>query len=298
MKLRKDFTVQEKGKLGKDGFEGEGFIASARGLKEWLANPNIWGPPDETISGENSLDKVAEIINGKDGVYIILGEGNKDVKDHATLWIGANNDVIGGNNLLGNGGMVYFWELKRFVERKEAPPETSTTSCQERDFTTTGIERIKTQEGIDRARRMAIVYAMAEWAMIIECNVLSHSEIGLNTYIKYGKVQTTNRSEEITGISVRNLSEVKNINSEIEIQWLGSIETKEGENLIHSHNLDGKGTVNANDDKILQEVIDRAINSGIMRIVGEEITMDPYENNTHRINVNVEFRWEEPCNDN
>jgi hypothetical protein len=116
MKLKKDFTVQEKGKLGKDGFEGEGFIASARGLKEWLSKEEIWGLVDEIIYGRSTLEEVAEKINGRDGVYIILDGATK--KDHATLWIGALNNVIGGDNYIDNGGTVYFWELKRFSEEK------------------------------------------------------------------------------------------------------------------------------------------------------------------------------------
>jgi hypothetical protein len=38
------------------------------------------------------------------------------------LWIGALNNVIGGDNYIDNGGTVYFWELKRLEERKEASP--------------------------------------------------------------------------------------------------------------------------------------------------------------------------------
>jgi len=102
--VRKDFLIQ-------DGeFKGKGFIASAKGLKEWLSEPDVWGNADLVIEGKTTLEKVAKKINGRNCVYIILG-GENGKKDHATLWIGDNNDAIGGKNYIENGGTVYFWEL-------------------------------------------------------------------------------------------------------------------------------------------------------------------------------------------
>jgi hypothetical protein len=51
------------------------------------------------------------------GVYIILGGNTK--KDHATLWLGSEKNVIGRNNYIDNGGTVYFWELKeKYILKK------------------------------------------------------------------------------------------------------------------------------------------------------------------------------------
>jgi hypothetical protein len=104
MKLRKDFLVQQ----GKH--KGKGFIASARGLKEFLFDANIWGPADKVIPGKSSEAEVAKEIGDMNGVYIILGGNTK--KDHATLWIGGEKNAIGKRNYIDNGGTVYFWELK------------------------------------------------------------------------------------------------------------------------------------------------------------------------------------------
>jgi hypothetical protein len=121
MSVRKDFMIQKEGTFVKDGFiaknlVGNGLITSARNLQKWLSG--IWGPADKTISGNNTLDKVAAKINGRNGVYIILDEGNNEFKNHATLWLGEHGDVIGGNNLTGKGGTIYFWELKGVISKK------------------------------------------------------------------------------------------------------------------------------------------------------------------------------------
>jgi len=102
MELRKDFIVQ----VGCDA--GKGFIASVKKLQEWLTT--VWGIADKVIENKSSLKDVAEIINGRNGVYIILNGNAK--KDHATLWIGADNNAVGGNHYIGEGCIVYFWELK------------------------------------------------------------------------------------------------------------------------------------------------------------------------------------------
>jgi len=115
MEMRKDFLIQA-GEL-----KGKGFIASAKGLKEWLSLPGVWGEvkgipgkisEEEEINEEIALERVAKEIGGRSGVYIILDNGDKRVKDHATLWLGEHGDIIGGHKHLGKGGTIYFWELK------------------------------------------------------------------------------------------------------------------------------------------------------------------------------------------
>jgi D-serine dehydratase len=152
---------------------------------------------------------------------------------------------------------------------------------------------------------MTIIYAMAEWAMGISCNVQDHSEIRTNhdrlvTYLRKGVRETTNYAEEITGISVSNLEEVKNVNSKLEIRWFGKIKTKEGEKLITSENLNVEARADPGDYEIMQKVIDKAIESKTMKIISEKITKDELDENTYRIRVKVEFRWKEeiPCGTN
>jgi hypothetical protein len=115
MKLMAHFLVQ----TGKHA--GKGFIASARRLKEFLEDPKIWGPADETIPGTSSRAEVEGRMRGRNGVYIMLGEGSEGVKDHATLWLGGKKDVVGGGDKsqIGKGGTIYFWELKGELVVKE-----------------------------------------------------------------------------------------------------------------------------------------------------------------------------------
>jgi len=101
MELKRDFIVQTKE------YYGKGFITSVKGLQEWLTD--VWGIADKIIDDKSSLEDVAKIINGRSGVYIILNGSAQ--KNHATLWVGANNNVIGGNHYIGAGCIVYFWEL-------------------------------------------------------------------------------------------------------------------------------------------------------------------------------------------
>jgi len=125
MRVKKDFLVQ----VGKHA--GQGFIASAKGLQEWLSQENVWNTADVTVDktdkdtfpGKTNLEIIREKLNGKKGVYIILGGFQKGITGHATLWTGT--DVIGGkdddvedntySSHIDNGATVYFWELKTCV---------------------------------------------------------------------------------------------------------------------------------------------------------------------------------------
>ncbi len=104
--VRKDFLIQ-KGK-----YKGKGFIASAINLKNWLSQSSIWGNPDETFTGPADITDVRSKIGSRNGVYTIIGGFGGGVSGHATLWVGAENDVIGGHNYISYGGAIYFWELK------------------------------------------------------------------------------------------------------------------------------------------------------------------------------------------
>lgn len=106
MKVKREFNIL----VGK--FKGKSFIASAVNLKNWLSLPSVWGTADEVISSPRTLAAVAATINGRNGVYTIIGGFAGGVTGHATLWVGATNDVIGGHNYIGGAGTVHFWELK------------------------------------------------------------------------------------------------------------------------------------------------------------------------------------------
>lgn len=103
--VKKDFLIQ-KGK-----FKGKGFIASAINLKKWLEMVDVWGQPDEKIVGPADLTDVQNTIGAKNGVYTIIGGFGAGVSGHATLWVGANKNVIGEHNYISLGGDIYFWEL-------------------------------------------------------------------------------------------------------------------------------------------------------------------------------------------
>ena len=129
VKVRKDFLVQVGDHAGK------GFIASASELQKWLSDSETWGNADITIDkndknkyhGKTNLEIIRKKLNGKTGVYIILGGFKNGVTGHATLWTG--NNVIGGkdedaedgtySDNIDNGATVYFWELKGFSSAKD-----------------------------------------------------------------------------------------------------------------------------------------------------------------------------------
>jgi hypothetical protein len=104
MKMKQEFLIQ------KGTYKGEGFTVNARSLCNWLSRPNVWDYADEIICGKMTFEDVVKRINGRNGIYIILDSSAK--KNHATLWIGANNNVIGKKHYIENGCTVYFWELK------------------------------------------------------------------------------------------------------------------------------------------------------------------------------------------
>lgn len=104
--VRKDFLIQ------KGNYKGKGFIASAINLKNWLNQSSIWGSPDETFTGPADITDVRSKIDSRNGVYTIIGGFGEGVSGHATLWVGAENDVIGDHNYISYGGDIYFWELK------------------------------------------------------------------------------------------------------------------------------------------------------------------------------------------
>ncbi len=109
MTVKKDFIIQQ------GEFKGKGFVASAANLKKWLSE--IWSKgdekgADEKIEGPSDIIDVKNIIGERNGVYVILGGFGGGVSGHATLWIGANKDVVGGHNYVSYGGTIYFWELK------------------------------------------------------------------------------------------------------------------------------------------------------------------------------------------
>ena len=100
-----DFLVQ----VGK--FKGKGFIASALNLKNCLSQPTYFGDADIIINNPSSLDEVQNRIKSKNGIYIIIGGFGPGVSGHSTLWVGSENNVIGGHNYINNEAVIYFWEL-------------------------------------------------------------------------------------------------------------------------------------------------------------------------------------------
>ncbi|OXA85892.1 T6SS effector amidase Tae4 family protein [Flavobacterium hercynium] len=111
MVVKTAFKITNK----KHAFYNKGFQTSASGLQTWLSKKDVWGEADVIVKGPSDISTVASKINDKtikNGVYIILGGFGGGISGHATLWIGANKNVIGGHNYVDYGGTVYFWELK------------------------------------------------------------------------------------------------------------------------------------------------------------------------------------------
>jgi Type VI secretion system (T6SS), amidase effector protein 4 len=92
-------------------FAGKGFQSSAAGLQRWLSGPSVFGKADIEIKGPTDIATVRSRIGSKNGIYIILGGFGGGITGHATLWIGSQNDAVGGHNYADYGGDVYFWEL-------------------------------------------------------------------------------------------------------------------------------------------------------------------------------------------
>lgn len=103
--LPKDFLVS----VGR--FRGQGFVASAIKLQNYLSSNAFFGEADIIIENPSNLSVVQNKIGNKNGIYIILGVFS-DASGHSTLWLKDTNDAIGGHNYVKPTGTVYFWELK------------------------------------------------------------------------------------------------------------------------------------------------------------------------------------------
>jgi hypothetical protein len=103
--VKKEFIIQ-KGR-----FKGKGFIASAINLKKWLGQSTVFGNADEIFSGPADILNVKNTIGNRNGIYIIVGGFGEGISGHASLWVGSQEDVIGGHNYITVGGNIYFWEL-------------------------------------------------------------------------------------------------------------------------------------------------------------------------------------------
>lgn len=103
--LPKDFLVS----VGK--FRGQGFVASASKLQNYLSSNTYFGEADIIIENPSNLSVVQSKIGNRNGIYIILGVFS-DASGHSTLWLKDANDAIGGHNYVKPTGTVYFWELK------------------------------------------------------------------------------------------------------------------------------------------------------------------------------------------
>lgn len=92
-------------------FKGKGFIASAKDLHAWLSKPAVFGPSDVSIPGPTTLAELKSKLGTKNGIYIMLGGFSQGVSGHATLWIGSQQNVVGGHHYAESPGVVHFWEL-------------------------------------------------------------------------------------------------------------------------------------------------------------------------------------------
>jgi hypothetical protein len=106
-----DFYIQNKVEKS---IYGKPIIVRASKLKTFLTEE--WGEADKIIASSSTIEEVANEINSegeKNGVYIVLGgDFSPEVTGHATLWVGAERNVIGGDNYAEDGGTIYFWELE------------------------------------------------------------------------------------------------------------------------------------------------------------------------------------------
>jgi len=109
MKVMAEFNILNS----KNPNKGKGIIVNAKLLKNFLTEE--WGEADVIISKRpKTLNEVAGEINAggeRNGVYIILGGFRPPINGHATLWIGADRDVIGKHSYV-NADTIYFWELE------------------------------------------------------------------------------------------------------------------------------------------------------------------------------------------
>ncbi len=92
-------------------FKGKGFIASAKDLHAWLSKPAVFGPSDIAIPGPTTLADLQSKLGTKNGIYIMLGGFVQGVSGHATLWVGQQQNVVGGHHYADSPGVVHFWEL-------------------------------------------------------------------------------------------------------------------------------------------------------------------------------------------
>ncbi|WP_297976474.1 T6SS effector amidase Tae4 family protein [uncultured Capnocytophaga sp.] len=106
-----DFYVQNEKEKS---IYGKPIIVKASKLESFLTKE--WGEADKIITSFSKVEEVVDEINSegeKNGIYIILG-GNfsPEVTGHASLWVGAEKNVIGGNDYAEVGETIYFWELE------------------------------------------------------------------------------------------------------------------------------------------------------------------------------------------
>jgi hypothetical protein len=107
MTVKRSFNITNRAHR----FAGRGFVSSAKDLDAWLFRPSVFGNPDISIVGPTTLKDLQSQIGSKNEIYIMLGGFGDGVTGHATLWVGAQKDVIGGHNYADYPGTVHFWEL-------------------------------------------------------------------------------------------------------------------------------------------------------------------------------------------
>ena len=102
--------------IGKEGImKDKGLIVKASKMKTFLET--TFGKADIHLKAEPAysytLDKLKTEIGAKNGFYVLIAAdpASFGASGHASLWVGANKDVIGGHNYATNMGEVFFWEL-------------------------------------------------------------------------------------------------------------------------------------------------------------------------------------------
>lgn len=102
--------------IGMEGtMKDKGIIVKASKMRDFLKGK--FGAADVYIkaaAGTYTHEKLKTEIGAKNGLYVMIpaDASSFGASGHASLWVGANQDVIGGHNYADNIGEVYFWELK------------------------------------------------------------------------------------------------------------------------------------------------------------------------------------------